>query len=346
MQSRAHPLREREPPVFDDGSVMATDLRDLAYFVRVAHHGSISHAATELRITQPALSRHIRNLEVAVGVPLFRRDGRGVVLTKAGERFCVRMRSVLDDLANAIAETREINSTPIGEVKLGILAQMGPGFATSLLRQFHQSYSSAKLTEVEGWSFQIAEWLQTGRVELGFLYHPERYSHVVEELRFHQDLFLVSSVRTPLARRPTIGLEEIAGLPLVSHALPSAIRTRISETAAKHGVSLRWIYEIDSLGAIKQLVSEGDCHTILPMAAFWQEVAAGRLAAARIVDPHVFLASHAGIFQERRCLAASKETHHDHKRHHSVLRRLGNLVRQVPSAFTPDRNSGDGSVRA
>ena len=78
-------------------------------------------------------------------------------------------------------------------------------------------------------------------------------------------------------------------MPLVSHALPSAIRTRISETAAKYGVPLRWIYEIDSLGAIKQLVSEGDCHTILPMAAFWQEVAAGRLAAARIVDPHVFL---------------------------------------------------------
>ena len=284
-----HSGRGPELPACDDGSVMATELRDLMHFVRVADLKSVSQAATELRLAQPALSRHIRSLEVAVGVSLFQRHGRGVILTKAGERFYERVRSILRDLTDAVIETREISRTPIGETRLCILPHMGPGFATSLLRQFRQSYSAAKLTIVERWSLEIAEWLQIGRAEVGFLYNPERYPHVVEELRFHEDLFLVSAGHANLTPRQTVPLVEMADLPLVGHASPSITRSRVNETAMRHGISLRWIFEIDSLAAIKQLVVEGDCHAILPMAAFWQEAATGHLVAARIVDPHVFL---------------------------------------------------------
>ena len=71
------------------------ELRHLRYFVAVADAGSVSRAATQLRVTQPALSRQIRDLETELGLPLFDRVGRRLQLTAAGETLLARTRDVL-----------------------------------------------------------------------------------------------------------------------------------------------------------------------------------------------------------------------------------------------------------
>ncbi|MEL6420374.1 MAG: LysR family transcriptional regulator, partial [Pseudomonadota bacterium] len=71
------------------------ELRHLRYFVAVADHGGISHAAERLHIAQPAVSRQIRDLELELGFDLLLREGRRVVLTDAGRVFADRARVIL-----------------------------------------------------------------------------------------------------------------------------------------------------------------------------------------------------------------------------------------------------------
>ena len=151
------------------------ELRQLRYFLQVADFKSFSRAAIAVRIAQPALSRHIRKLEEELGVALFYRDGRGAILTEQGKRYYERVTDILRQLDQATAELQSDDEMPTGEVVLGVPTELGPRFILQIVQSFRSRYPSARIRVAESGSAQIAEWLQSSRLDAGFIYDPQDY---------------------------------------------------------------------------------------------------------------------------------------------------------------------------
>lgn len=264
------------------------ELRQLRYFLQIADLKSFSRAAGHVRIAQPALSRQIRKLEEELGVRLLYRTGRGAVLTEAGEQFYERIKGILRQLEQVQTEIQEAKDKPTGEVALGVPPQLGPVFVAHVVRKFRERYPNAQIRVSEGFSDRIADWLQTGRVDLGFVYHPEAYRHLTAELMVEEDLYLVGPAGDTISGRPTCQFKDIVGLRLITPDLPSSLRVCVENAAAKIGTDLRFYLKVDSIPAIKELVREGEGHAVLPYAAVHDEVKRDLLRASRIVRPSMW----------------------------------------------------------
>jgi molybdate transport repressor ModE-like protein len=104
----------------------AVDIRTMKCFVQVADRGSITHAADDLGITQPALTRRILQLEIELGVGLLERRPRGIRLTGAGRELLEHARRILREVALAEAQVRRARSAVRGRVVLGTSPTLAP----------------------------------------------------------------------------------------------------------------------------------------------------------------------------------------------------------------------------
>lgn len=263
------------------------ELRQLRYFLQVADLKSFSRAALAVRLAQPALSRQIRKLEEEVGAPLFYRDGRGAILTEIGKTYYERVKGILHQLEQAQIEVQSAKDMPTGEVVLGVPPQLGPVFIAQLIRLFRARYPTARIRVAEGFSFQIADWLQSGRVDLGFVYEPQAYHHLATEMMVEEALYLVGPAGSQETAGPSCAFAALVGLPLIMPDLPSTLRARVEGVAAQAGLTVRFEIEVDSLPAIKQLVMDRAGFAIMPFAAVGDEVRRGLLSAALITDPPI-----------------------------------------------------------
>jgi LysR family nitrogen assimilation transcriptional regulator len=261
------------------------ELRQLRYFVMVAELKSFSRAAANAHIAQPALSRQVRKLEEELGASLLVRDGRGATLSSVGEQFYLRVKEVLNRLQQAKADVQSLHNVPTGEITLGVAQQLGPAFIASIARKFRHAYPQASLRIIEGFSFQIEEWLDLGRVEVGVFYDPSSMKDLVGKVIFTENLYLVGAANSFIAAEEECEFSEIEGLPLILPDRPSCLRDRIDNEAAKRGIKTNVFIEVDSIGAIKELIRDGQGYSIMSYSSCDQELKRGELAAARIVRP-------------------------------------------------------------
>jgi LysR family nitrogen assimilation transcriptional regulator len=263
------------------------ELRQLRLFLRAAELKSISRAAMDLRIAQPALSRQIRSLEEELGVQLFVRDGRGVSLTEVGSILYEEVSAAMQRLDNACVTVREHQKIPSGVIRLGVLPNFGPSFTADLMLKFRQSFPRARLLLFEGFSYQIANWIQSKKIDLGFVYDATSYRNLSIEFVFREPGFLVGAPNGWTFGKST-PFSALANLGLITFAPPSNTKRRLLSAAAETATNLNFAYEMDSLAAIKRMVIQGHGVSIFSYATVWEEVAAGHLAATQLASPGIF----------------------------------------------------------
>lgn len=261
------------------------ELRQLRYFLQVADFKSFSRAALAVRIAQPALSRHIRKLEEEMGVALFYRDGRGAILTEQGQRYYERVSDILRQLDKAAAELQTDDDMATGEVAIGVPTELGPRFILQIVQLFRSRYPSARIRAAESGSAQIAEWLQSSRLDAGFIYDPQDHQNLPVKALVEETLYLIGPKGDHLTAPETVPFHQIVHLPLILPELGGNLRQRIAGAATQLGQTAHCETDIDSLPAIKQAVMDGAGYTILPYASICEEVQRGLLNAARIVEP-------------------------------------------------------------
>ena len=149
------------------------NFKQLESFIHVAELGSFSKAALVLDIAQPALSRQVRALEMDLRETLLLRNGRGVVLTDAGQRLYAHGVNILQAAAQARQDMGANRGTPLGRITIGLPPSVGRQLTLPLIDGFQRRLPLARLAIVEGLSSHISEWISTGRVDLGLLYNPE-----------------------------------------------------------------------------------------------------------------------------------------------------------------------------
>jgi LysR family nitrogen assimilation transcriptional regulator len=262
------------------------DLRRLRYFVEVTEQGSFSLAARRINIAQPALSRHIRQLEEELGVVLLRRNGRGVQATEVGEMVLQHARSLLEQTDHLVSEVKGLSGVPTGVVVVGMSPSVCLILAEPLFRRVRKEMPAVRLRISEAFSGDLREWLLSGRLHTAVIYRSGRYPNVEGKDLLVEDMFLVGrSGSLGSARR--IALRDVAGLPLIIPGSPHGLRLLIDSACAEIGIDVDVVLELDAMATIKNLVECGDAYTILPYGGVHSEVEAGRLDALRIVEPSI-----------------------------------------------------------
>jgi DNA-binding transcriptional LysR family regulator len=184
------------------------ELRHLRSFVTVADAGSVSRAAVQLHVTQPALSRQIRDLETELGLPLFDRVGRRLQLTAAGDNLLQQTREILRATDALREHAGALAGGTTGTLRLGATAQTLESLISAFLVGFRRQWPGIDVRLIEDGGMRLKTRVQRGELHLALGAVPTG-----EELRsrplFPVWVLAVMPSKLPLARRRTLEVAEL-----------------------------------------------------------------------------------------------------------------------------------------
>jgi len=197
-------------------NAVTLDLRHLRAFAAVAESRSFSKAARQLRIAQPPLSRHIRQLENELGVKLFVRTTSGVHLTCEGTVLLEKARSLLADAGGFLELAARMKNGTMSMVKVGIAPGLGEVVNRIRLHLVEQQpeLSIEGLDVVSGKQYDA---LRQGAIDVGVLRHVDDRTTVESEPLFEERFVAILHDRHPLAKRKSLRLRQLADVPLLLH---------------------------------------------------------------------------------------------------------------------------------
>ena len=189
------------------------ELRQLRSFLSVAACGTISKAAEQLHISQPALSRQIHDLQARLGIALFERVGRNVQLTGAGEDLLAYARTVLVDVEALAERARLLGAGASGVLRVGATPQTLERLFPPLLERFSRMMPAVEVRLTEGTSGSLIAQLERGELHLALAtYHPEMRSS--SRILAVSQLYAVSKTKLGRAGK-TIDVRELTDIPLL-----------------------------------------------------------------------------------------------------------------------------------
>ncbi|HLO88175.1 MAG TPA: LysR family transcriptional regulator [Nostocaceae cyanobacterium] len=191
------------------------ELRHLRYFVTLAEELHFGRAAERLHIAQPPLSQQIRQLEAELGFQLFHRTKRTVELTAAGEVFLAESQQILMQLDQAIQKGRQISRGEIGQLVIGFVGSAAYNVLPEILRSFRTVVPGVTVKLHELTTDQQLQWLQEGRLDVGFVRPPVTEDTFSWEIIFEEPLMVALPVSHRLAERSHISLRELTGEPFI-----------------------------------------------------------------------------------------------------------------------------------
>lgn len=287
------------------------DLRDLRYFVVIADCGSILAASEQLHIAQPSLSIRIKGLEQELGVALFERRPRGVVLTSEGQELLSHARLLLQAADRARESVRLHASTAVGTVNFGVPTSLAAVLCVPLVETALEDLPDVKLRIVESMSGYIVDWLREGRLELGVVFGNKSLNGIQLEPLMEEELYLAADSEDSLAavvdENGDVPLERLANVPLVLPTGQHGLRQLIDEVTRRNGVARAPRVEIDSFLQIQRLVQRRMGMTVLSMAALHEVPLDPPLVTRRIVDPPITRTMALAFSESRSLTKATRE---------------------------------------
>lgn len=264
------------------------DLRQLRYFVTIVEVGSFSKAAHRLRVAQPALSQHVRNMEMDLGVDLLFRSPQGVRPTEAGETLVRHARLMLGQMEVAREAVKGGQSEPEGEVRFGLPGTVSQMLCVPLISEARRRYPKIKLRVAEAMSGFVLDWLREGKIDLGVLYRTVNDRGLEARRVLSEELCLLGPAEPMEQPHPPPGpvsFAAVSGLTLILPSVGHGLRDLIEERALSEDAHLNTVIDIDTYGQIKLLVEGGLGYSILPDAAVQPELRDGRLRTWPMGEP-------------------------------------------------------------
>jgi DNA-binding transcriptional LysR family regulator len=232
-------------------------LNSFVVFHEVAKFKSFSRAAEELFVSQPAVSKHIRQLEQQVGLGLIRRGRGDFNLTEAGEilfKHTHKFFSHLMEIENALSALKIEHH---GVLKIGTTESYSKCLMPKLLSGFQTSHPSVKITLEVGNSEEIEKSLLDYKNDIGLIGLVKASSKFESVPFLKEELVLIVSPNHPLCKRKIVSLKEMKGYPFIIRAKGSTTRRILFHAFEKFDIHPSLLIEAGSSEFIKQWVSEG-----------------------------------------------------------------------------------------
>jgi DNA-binding transcriptional LysR family regulator len=193
---------------------MTFDFR-LQVFHTVARRLNFTRAAEELFISQPAVTRHIQELEQQFKVKLFERNGTRIRLTPAGQRLLVHTEELFAVYRNIEFDMSNLTRRLSGRLFLGGSMTTAPYVIPPILAEFHNRYPEVDISLITGNTQQIEHALEQQEIDLGIVEGYSRHAAIRYTEFMKDEIVLVSNPSHPLARKQSIKPEELMRIPLL-----------------------------------------------------------------------------------------------------------------------------------
>ena len=261
---------------------MAMETRRLEYFVRIVDAGSISRAAQDLGLAQPALSQQLAILEHDMQVRLLHRSRQGVAPTAAGRQFYRQARVIIRQVEDARSLVRAADESLACAVSIGFPNSAASVLCLPLIRQIAAEHPQIEVRITESYSALLTRMTQKGELDLSVLYQDSPPPGMDAEPLWVEDLLLVSPPGP--GQKAQVPLATVAEVPMMVPGKANSARIILDKCLEERGIIATPAMQADSLVTLKKAVQQGLGHTILPWPAVADEVKAGLLHVAAFAD--------------------------------------------------------------
>ncbi len=222
-------------------------------FYHVAKDQSITAAAGELCLSQPAVSQGIKQLELALGTKLFIRTAKGVKLTNEGDTLFSYVKNGYEQIALGEQKLQEMLNMRTGEIRIGASDMTLQFYLLPYLRRYHHLYPDIKVTVTNAPTPQTIEHLRAGRIDFGIVSHPfEEERHLcVLPVREIQDVFVAGS-RFWSYKQKMLRYENLADMPIICLEKDTSTRRYVDAFLAENQVTLEPEFELATSDMIVQ----------------------------------------------------------------------------------------------
>ncbi|MYN12281.1 LysR family transcriptional regulator [Pusillimonas sp. TS35] len=264
---------------------MHYELKDLRLFQAIAEVGNLSTGAAAMHMTASSASYRLKNLEYAVGSPVFLRTPKGMKLTPAGEVLAKHARKLLSDVETMHRELGDYSTRLRGSVRLLANSSSLNSFIIPSLARFLVSNASINVDLKEKESPTISQAIEEGQADIGVGAGLEERPGLRRELYAIDRLVCAVAPDHPLAGAVTASFEQILAHDLVSLERSSSNFLYLSNQARISGNPMRVRVHVQNFSAVLYMVEAGVGAAIVPASVAASATHQGRIATLEIIDP-------------------------------------------------------------
>lgn len=232
---------------------MTENLEYFKAFYYTAKLGSVTRAASELAISQPAVSQSLKQLEKSLNVPLFQRAAKGVRLTAEGQLLFSHVEKGYEQILLGVEKLRQMQNLELGEVHIGASDMTLQFYLLPYLEKFHERHPDIKVIVTNAPTPETLQLLRAGKIDFGVVSTPFVQSEDIlsTEVREIEDVF-VAGRRFISYKNKMLDLKDLEGLPLIFLEGNTSTRSYMDEYLARNGIVLHPEFELATSGMIVQ----------------------------------------------------------------------------------------------
>ena len=244
------------------------ELRHFRYFVAVAEEENVSRAALKLHVSQPGLSRQIRDLEDEIGFQLFERSAKSLRLTEAGKIFLNEASAVLLHAEDAVKKARAVSGGTTGEINVGYAPSLTVQILPSALRKFQEQFPNLRVALHDLSTEEMLSQLGEKKLQVALTVKPP--AKLLRGLNFAElaryEMCVAVAPKHPLAKLKSISLEQIAAEPLIAYSRKDypEYHTMLEKLFAPVRRKPRIVGEHDSVTSLIAAVESGCGFALVP----------------------------------------------------------------------------------
>jgi len=261
---------------------MDTYLNQLKIFHVAAKEESFTRAAAALFLTQPGISKHLKDLEEYYGTRLFDRLGKKVALTQAGEILFAKTETIFNMIEQLKVEIDELQGLQGGFLKIGASMTIGVYVLPPVLGRFREIYPQVDISLDVAVNRQVEEHILNNAIDIGFLGAPAADARLVTGPFLTDELVVIVPTGHEWTRRDVVPPHELIGQNFVMAKEGSGTRRIIEARLAEQGVTLKKTIEFGHTEAVKKAVESGLGVGILSKLAIVREEHLGLIKSLRL----------------------------------------------------------------